>query len=162
MSLSKTGAIRERLTTSSSAAAIFMALILGLSGCANNKGTPAEIEQQAFDDLRAELRDVIDDPSRAAAAVAVVDELESDLADLRQRIETRKQRVRALNADYLTPREEFETYLTQVAQDIRQNRNQVSDTYERFLAAVNADERAAIRKAHTQAMNAAIQSIQSI
>ena len=71
-------------------------------------------------------------------------------------------RVRALNADYYTPRAEFEAYLNQVAQEIRQNRNQVSDTYERFLAAVSADERAAIRKAQTQAMNAAIQSIQSI
>ena len=155
-------AIRDSLIRPSSAAAIFMALILGLTGCANNKATPAEIEQQAFDDLRAELREVIDDPSRAAAAVAVVDELEVDLADLRQRIETRKQRVRALNADYYTPRAEFEAYLNQVAQEIRQNRNQVSDTYERFLAAVSADERAAIRKAQTQAMNAAIQSIQSI
>ena len=162
MSLSETGAIRERLTTSASAAAIFVAFIFGLSGCANNKATPAEIEQQAFDDLRTELREAIDDPGRAAAAVAVVDELEVDLADLRQRIEVRKQRVRALNADYYTPRAEFEAYLNQVAQEIRQNRNQVSDTYERFLAAVNADERAAIRKAQTQAMNAAIQSIQSI
>jgi DNA repair exonuclease SbcCD ATPase subunit len=162
MALIETTSIREHLIGSSSAAAVFVALIFGLSGCASNNATPAEIEQQAFDDLRTELREVIGDPSRAAAAVAVVDELEADLADLRQRIETRKQRVRALNADYYTPRAEFEAYLNQVAQEIRQNRNQVSDTYERFLAAVNADERAAIRRAQTQAMNAAIQSIQSI
>ena len=162
MALIETTIIREHLIGSSSAAAILFALILSLSGCANNKATPAEIEQQAFDDLRTELLEVIDDPGRAAAAVAVVDELEVALADLRQRIEVRKQRVRALNADYYTPRAEFEAYLNQVAQEIRQNRNQVSDTYERFLAAVSADERAAIRKAQTQAMNAAIQSIQSI
>ena len=86
--------VRRSLTKPSATAGFIIALILSLSGCANNKSTPAEVEQQAFDDLRAEIRNVVDDQQRATAAVEIVDELEADLADLRERIATRKRRTR--------------------------------------------------------------------
>jgi hypothetical protein len=153
--------VRMSLTKSSVTAGFIIALILILSGCANNKSTPAEVEQQAFDDLRAEIRNVVDDQQRATAAVEIVDELEIDLADLRERIATRKRRVRELNSDYDTPRDEFEIYLNQVAGEVREHRNQMSDTYQRFLGLITEDERLAIGKAKTHAMNSAVHSIQS-
>jgi hypothetical protein len=153
--------LRRSLTKSSATAGSIIALILILSGCANNKSTPAEVEQQAFDDLRAEIRNVVDDQQRATAAVEIVDELEIDLADLRERIATRKRRVRELNADYDTSREEFEVYLSQVAGEVRDHRNQMSDTYQHFLDLITEDERLAIGKAKTRAMNSAVRSIQS-
>jgi uncharacterized coiled-coil DUF342 family protein len=153
--------VRRSLTKSAATAGFIIALILSLSGCANNKPTPAEIEQQAFDDLRTEIRNVVDDPQRATAAVEIVDELEADLADLRERIATRKRRVRELNADYDTPREEFEVYLNQVAREVREHRNQMSATYQHFLDLITEDERLAIGKAKTRAMNSAVLSIQS-
>jgi hypothetical protein len=153
--------VRSSLTKSSATAGSIIALILILSGCANNKSTPTEVEQQAFDDLRAEIRNVVDDQQRATAAVEIVDELEIDLADLRERIATRKRRVRELNADYDTSREEFEVYLSQVAGEVRDHRNQMSDTYQHFLDLITEDERLAIGKAKTRAMNSAVRSIQS-
>ena len=62
------------------------------------------MEAQAFEDLRNEIREAIDDPARVVKAIALVDYLADDLESLRETITTRNQRVRQLNADYETTR----------------------------------------------------------
>jgi hypothetical protein len=46
--------------------------------------------------------------------------------------------------------------------EVRDNRQQVSKTYQAFLATVTVEERSAIAKTHTNAMNTAIKTIQAI
>jgi hypothetical protein len=142
-------------------AGIFCALLL--SACAGKDDVaPADIEKQAFEDLRTAVRDAVDDPEREAEVVGLVDQLERDLAALRGRIADRRRTVSALNANYDTSREDFEKYLAGVAKQIRENRQVVSVTQQALGRAITDEEGAAIAKAHTNAMQAAVAAIQAI
>jgi len=77
--------------------------------CAKDDVAPVDLEKQAFEDLRDDIREAIDDPAREAETIRLVVVLEEDLADLRASISARKARANKLNANYDTPRAEFET-----------------------------------------------------
>ncbi len=130
--------------------------------CAKDDVAPVDVEKQAFEDLRTEIREAITDPAREAETIRLVGVLEEDLAALRSSITTRKARARELNANYDTPLAEFEAFLAKIEAEVRDNRQRISKTHQAFLANVTPDERSAITKAHTKAMNAAIKTIQAI
>jgi hypothetical protein len=130
--------------------------------CAKDDVAPVDVEKQAFEDLREEIRDVIDDPAREAEAISLVGVLEDDLAALRTNIAARKIKVRELNANYDTPRAEFDTALAGIEADVRDHKIRVTETNRAFFTNVTVEERSAIAKSHTKAMNAAIQTIQAI
>ena len=151
-----------RIRSRMAALALFSVVLLA-SGCAGkDEPAPVDVEKQAFEDLRAAVRDAVYDAAREAEAVRLVDQLERDLEALRGRIADRRATVRALNANYDTPREDFEAYLARVSKEIRENRKIVTKTQQALGRTMNADEYAAIGKAHTKAMQAAVASIQSI
>jgi len=134
-----------------------------VSACAGKeKPAPVDVEKQAFEDLRSAVRDAVENPTQEAEAIRLVNEFEQDLESLRISIADRKRTVRALNANYDTPREDFEAYLARVATEIRENRQRVSKTQQALMSAITAEEGDAIAKAHTKAMSAAVASIQSI
>jgi len=142
---------------------LFAVIALSCAGCASKDDvSPAEVEKQAFEDLRSEIRDVITDPGREGEALALVDSLEDDLGNLREKISTRRRRVRELNADYDTKRADFESFFDQVDEEIKSNKRQVSKKQRALFAITTPNERSAISKAHTKAMDAAIKSIQAI
>ena len=130
--------------------------------CAKDNVAPVDVEKQAFEDLRVDIREAITDPVREAAAIKLVGVLEQNLADLRASITARKARAHELNANYDTPRAEFESFLAKVETEVRENKQRVSETHRALLSNINSEERSSIAKAHTKAMNAAIQTIQSI
>lgn len=130
--------------------------------CGKDDVAPVDVEKQAFEDLRTEIREAITDPARETEAIRLVGVLEEDLAALRKSITSRRNRVRELNADYNTPRADFETFLAGVEAEVRDNRRRVSETHQTFLANMTAEERSALTKTHTKAMNAAIRTMQSI
>ncbi len=139
------------------------AFFLSLAGCAGKDDVaPVDVEKQAFEDLRDDIRNAVTDPAREAEAIRLVGVLEQDLADLRASVTARKKRAKELNADYDTPRADFEAFLAGVESEVRDNRRRVSETHQAFLANVTAEERSAIAKTHTKAMNVAIKTIQSI
>ncbi len=142
---------------------VISAFFLSLAGCAGKDDVaPVEVEKQAFEDLRDDIRSAVTDPAREAEAIRLVGVLEQDLADLRASVTARKKRAKELNADYDTSRADFEAFLSGVESEVRDNRRRVSETHQAFLANVTAEERSAIAKTHTKAMNAAIKTIQSI
>ncbi len=144
-------------------AMVFAAIACAFAGCASKDDvSPADVEKQAFEDLRTEIRAVIDDPAREGEAIALVDELSEDLNTLRERIAERRRRVRELNADYDTTRADFEAFFNQVDKEIRSNKRQVSEKQREFLAIMTPDERLAISKTHSKARDAAIRNIQAI
>ncbi|UCH48203.1 MAG: hypothetical protein JSU95_19655 [Betaproteobacteria bacterium] len=143
-------------------AAVFTTGVLLTIACAKNQVAPVDVEYQAFDDLRAEIQIVIDDPAREQEAIRIVNELQDDLAALRIRIERRKRRTRELNANYDVTRAELEAFLENVATEVYQNHLRVAETHRALISTVTAPEREAIARAHTKAMKAAISSIQSI
>ena len=133
-----------------------------LFGCAKDEVVPVDVEKQAFEDLRTEIREVIDDSAREAEAIRLVGTLEEDLTALRSTIAARKARARELNANYDTPRAEFEAFLAGIESEVQDHKQRVSETHRALLANVTAEERSAIAKTHTKAMNAAINTIQTI
>ena len=130
--------------------------------CAKDDVAPVDVEMQAFEDLRTDIREAITDPAREAEAIRLVGVLEQDLADLRASVIARKKRAKELNAHYDTPRADFEAFLSGVESEVRDNRRRVSETHTAFLANVTAEERSAIEKNHTKAMYSAIATIQSL
>jgi hypothetical protein len=129
--------------------------------CAKDDVVPDDVEKQAFEDLRAEIVEAITDPVREAEAIRLVGLLEEDLAALRTNIAARKTHVRELNADYDTPRAEFETYLAAIEAEVLAHKQRVSETNRALLANMTAEDLSAIVKTHTKAMNAAIKTIQA-
>ena len=130
--------------------------------CAKDDVAPIDVEKQAFEDLRGNIREVITDPVREAETTRLVGVLEEDLAVLRASISLRKNRVRELNANYDTPRAEFEAFLAGVEAEVRDNRRRVSATHRALFADLTSEERSAIAKSHTKAMQKAIKTLQSI
>jgi hypothetical protein len=130
--------------------------------CAKDDVTPVDEEKQAFEDLRAQIVEAITDPVREAETIRLVGVLEEDLAALRTNIAARKSHVRELNANYDTPRADFEAYLAGVEVEVQDHKQRVSETHRALLASVTAEERSAIAKTHSKAMNAAIKTIQAI
>lgn len=130
--------------------------------CGKDDVAPVDVEKQAFEDLRTEIHAAITDAAREAEAIRLVGVLEEDLAALRSSITARKARARELNANYDTPRAEFEAFLAKIEADVRDNRQRVSKTHQALLANATPEERSAVAKTHTKAMNAAIQTIQSL
>lgn len=137
--------------------------VLSLAGCAGTeKMSAVDVEHQAFEDLRSEIREVIDDPARAAEAIALVNALSDELSALRRDVADRKRRARQLNADYDASRADFEALAEQLDRERRSNRQRVLDEHREFLALVTPEEWAEISKAHTKAMKATIKTMQAI
>jgi hypothetical protein len=145
-----------------SAVVLFAFIALGTTGCAGKKASPLENEQQAFDDVRAELLSIVIDPKRAAEAVELVSALEQSFSVTRKDIELRKANLILLNEDYDASRSDFEVQFEHIALDIRTNRNHISAIHRQFAEVLTAEEWAAIDKARSKAMNAAINTIQSL
>ncbi len=144
-------------------AMLFAAIACAFAGCGGKDAVaPIEIKKQAFEDLRSVIREVIDDPAREAEAITFVDALAEDLNTLRERISERRRRAKQLNADYDTSRADFEALFDQVDKEIQSNKRQVSEKQRALFAITTPDERSAISKAHTKAMDAAIRNIQAI
>ncbi len=138
-------------------------LVFVLGGCAGKDDVaPVDVEKQAFEDLRTEIREVIDDPAREAKVIAQVDALVKELDELRERVADRKKRIRQLNADYDTSRAEFEAFFEKVNMEIRSNRQRVGDSHSALRASTTAEEWSQISKARTKAMNSVIRSMQTI
>ena len=138
-------------------------LLFVLGGCAaKDDVAPVDVEKQAFEDLRTEIREVIDNPAREAEAIAQVDALVKELDELRERVADRKKRIRQLNADYETSRVDFEKFFEKVNMEIRLNRQRVGDSHSALRASTTAEEWSQISKARTKAMNSVIRSMQAI
>lgn len=133
-----------------------------LTSCGGKEAVaPVDVEKQAFEDLRAEVREAIEDPARQAQVLAVVDALSADLATLRESISRRNSQVRLLNADYDTPRAEFESFLDHIYSEVKSNQQRVTASHRELLSATTAEEWTQLSKARSKAMYAAINTIQA-
>lgn len=98
---------------------VLACIVMIAGGCAGkNDLSPIEMQEQAFEDLRTEIREVIDSPQRANEIITLVDGLEGELQTLREKILARQTRAKQLNANYDTTRAEFEAFFEQVNRDI--------------------------------------------
>ncbi len=138
--------------------------ILGMlfAGCGSSGDVSlVEVEKQAFDDLRSEIRIAIDDPERETKAIAIVDELAEELESLRNLKSKRREQSRRLNANYDTTRAEFDAFISASNREIRLTQQRILEKRGAFIAITTLEEWEQISDARTDAISAAIQSIQS-
>lgn len=152
----------SRIIGLSSVSALFAALLLGATGCAGTKESPVEQEKQAFADVRATIQSVIPDSEREVKALALVSAVEHSFFDVRKNIKAREARFRELNADYDATRADIESELDRIKMDIKSNQQTVTDIHRQLVDVMTADEWAAVEKAESKALSAAVRSLQSI
>lgn len=148
--------MRHMLVSSSLLAMLFV-------GCAGQGGVNlADVEKQAFDDLRSEIRIAINDAERETKAITLVDELSEELESLRSLKTISREQGRRLNANYDTTRAEFDVFISASNVEIRLTQQRILEKRVAFIAITTLEEWNQIFNARTNAISAAIESIQSI
>jgi hypothetical protein len=134
-----------------------------LAGCGGRSAlSPEEVVAVAFNDLRKQVEQVIDDSERRATAIGLVNQLERDYGALYDTVERRRTRLRALHADYDATREALVELADQLEADLRNARKTTGLTHRQLMAATTPEEWASIQKANTRTMKAAIAALQAI
>ena len=139
---------------------VFVFLALATAGCASK--SPAELQSEAFDHLRANVQSVVADPDRARQAIALVGQLEDNFDNIVVNRATRFEGVRVLNADYDASRDDFISLFEAIEGEIEAHQQQVSDLYGQLAAITTDDEWAELGQSRDRAMDAAIKSIQAL
>ena len=144
---------------------IFIALVaLSIAACAttDKEGqAPEDIEQEAFNDLRTEIRETIDDPTRQTTVISHVDELQIEFKSMRSSLMEGKSSVRALFADYDASRENFEELIALHNTTMKSQRKQIGESHRVLVESMTADEWSALNKKGSKAMNTLLKSLQS-
>jgi hypothetical protein len=123
-----------------------------LSACGGAPPTNAELESEAFDDLRSEVRDVIVDDEREAAVVAIVDQLHDEFTSMRKLAEERRSEIRALNSDYDATREQFIELVDKYAAQREVSQARFQEVRAALEASVTAEEWEQLERTNTKAM----------
>ena len=133
-----------------------------VAGCGGTPPDPVDLEQQAFDDLRGEVRLVVEDGGRETAVLAIVDELQADFVRLRELAEGRRQGLRELNADYDATRAQFEVLLAEFSEQRQASHARFKATREALRESTTPEEWSELEKASTKAMTALATRLGSI
>lgn len=123
-----------------------------IAACGGTPPTTAELENQAFEDLREEVRQTIEDSNRQAAVVAVIDQLHDEFTSLRRLAEERRARIRELNADYDATREQFAAMVNEFNAQREAKHKRFQNVQDSLRSSVTPEEWADLEKTNTKAM----------
>jgi hypothetical protein len=141
---------------------LILAAFLAGAGCAGKeKPSPADLQVQAFEDLRSEIRDVVSDAGRVEQAIAITDELESSFDHMRINLAERSAKIQELNADYDAPKEDYIELYKRIQKDIERNQSKISNLHRELVGVTTAEEWVSLKKLRNATMEAAVTSIQS-
>lgn len=142
---------------------IALLLALSLSACGGKESvSPADVESEAFDDLRTEVREAITAPEHQAEVLAIVDGLQADFKDLSAAIQVRRSKMRGLNADYDATREQFSDYLQRYDGEIKTSHERFRTRRRALIASTTPEEWSDIGKTTTKSMKTLAQLLQTI
>lgn len=133
-----------------------------IAGCGGTPPDADEVERQAFDDLREEVRLTIDDADREGAVLTIVDQLQVDFVNVRRLAEQRRESLRALNSNYDATREQFEELLDDFSRQREAGHARFREARKAFREATTTEEWARLEKASTKAMATLASRIGSI
>ena len=140
---------------------IFASFLAG-AGCAGKeKPSPADLQVQAFEDLRSEIRDVVSDAGRVEQAIAITEELENSFDRLRTHLAERSAKIQEMNADYDAPKEDYINLYKRIQKDIERNQSNISNLHRELVEVTTAEEWVSLKKLRNATMEAAVTSIQS-
>lgn len=137
-------------------------IVTTLAGCGGKDAiAPVDVQAQAFEDLRTEIRAAIDDPVRAEEAIRLVDALVTDFEDLGLKFAERNRYARQLHSNYDTTRDEFVEFIDQMYSELQARQQAVTKRQHALIAITSAEEWNQISDARSEAISAAIASIQA-
>ena len=142
---------------------VFIAITL--AACTSGRQvvtSPEDIQKQAFDDLRTEVRKTVNDSVRQTEVIALIDQMQSDFKSMRNSVVKRKSEVRKLFADYDTPHEKFDEQIIFYDTQVKSNRKRFGDSRRALVEATTIEEWTALNKAESKAMSALAKSLMSI
>lgn len=142
------------------ASLVLSSLLLACSS--NDPASRADDQATAFADLRAAIAETIADENRQADVLNIVGALEADVDELRALLVRRREKVRALNADYDATREEFLELSRQMEARIQASKRRAVERQQALGSAMTAEEWDSLAKVQTRAMKAIAQSVQGI
>jgi len=134
--------------------------MLVLSAC--GRDSPADVEIDAFDELRADVQRIVADPARAQQAVRLVDALQQEFNRVKTTKLERQQRFQALNADYDATPAAFDALLADIDNDVEDNQQRLSNIMQDFLRVTTPEEWAKFEDTREDAMLAAMAALQAI
>jgi TolA-binding protein len=141
----------------------FVFALLLLAGCGGKEAVaPEDQEAQAFEDYRASIAEVIEDPDRQADVLTVIDSLREDFKRMRQAVELRRTTLRRLNADYDATREQFQEFIAKYDAEIMAARAGVTARRMELVHSMTPEEWDALTKADSKAMSKMVSMIQAI
>lgn len=142
---------------------LIFSLGLAVAGCAGKSDVNlADAEKQAFEDLRSEIRSVIDDDERETKAIEIVDQIAVQFVSLRSNREERRAQFKKLNASYDTTRAEFDKFIEESNANIHRNHNQLLEHRQALMSITTPEEWDPILDVRTKAVEAAFRFYQSI
>ena len=132
-------------------APVLCAIVLAAGGCADSSAKPTDdqIFHDASEELRQSISRGVEDQTRRDQMLNLVDQIESTQRDFSTRAVAFGEKYRAMNADYDTPRAQFDAlFLDFNAQRIR-SRDRILDLHFQLAALATAKEWTRIGKAES-------------
>lgn len=122
--------------------------VLLTDGCAHQQTA----SHQKPVDMKSLVKKEIPDPERADQILALLEQLDADLATQRQAILASQQELKKLNADYDATPEQFMKLIDSARESRERSRQKIIDTYFRIKALTTRGEWEALAKAEMQAL----------
>ena len=152
----------NRLQRLSIALVMLVATALLAAGCARNKANPDDEAREAFDDVRAELVTVVEDPERQSQALALLDQLQAIHRESNENIDLHRVELRRINADYDATPEQLRAEFDRFNALVKQNNQQIWQVREQFAALLTAEEWDELEKRRTKALDATYRALKAI
>jgi hypothetical protein len=123
---------------------------------------PESVENEAFEDMRAAIEVVVEDPDRQKEVLSLAQEYHKELIRLREAVQVRRTELRRLNADYDATREQFHEFIEKNDAEIREAREWATNSRKAFVQATTQEEWDALTKADSKAMKKMVGVIRGI
>lgn len=129
-------------------------LMVILAGCSHTKASQEVTPRQKYmDDIRTLVDKEIPDHARADKIVALMEQLSSEVMDLKQRSVSYQQEFARLNADYSTTPEMLQKVIDEAHEYRMESRKKIMDDYFELKSLMSKEEWEAVSKGDVKAMS---------
>jgi len=139
-----------------------LALLMVSAGCASRDKSPEQEQDEAFADIKAEIRATVDDPARADEAIELVTEMEQSFDQGRLNIQQGKTNIRVINADYDSERADFDREFGAIRGEINRVNMDFLRIGSQLQTVLTDDERKELNKVRNKYLESAVRSLRAL
>lgn len=139
---------------------IFIVLLLVVSGCAGKEASPVDEASQAFDDVQAEIRSAVTDPEREKKALELLSAVRQSFIEARVTSQANNEQFGKRFANYDSTRDELQSVLVKIREEDILHQKTWTNYHRQMVDVLTEEEWAEIQKSHTEAMSAALKTLE--